>query len=100
MTTDLRTKLDSERADLTWEHLETSGHLDAIVVVANDLDLADAGVALANNDVANVQAWLASGRLHRPGDVELATWRAAPERTFEMIVVQPFVLVQLKGEAS
>ena len=94
MSTDLRTKLTSERAPATWRDLEASGQLASLVLVEAALDLVDAGIALAENDVARVKGWLESGALRKPEPLDLSTWRAAPETAFEMLIVQPFVLVQ------
>ena len=92
--TDLRTKLTAERTPATWRDLEASGQVQALVLVAAELDLVAAGVALAENDVASVKLWMGKGLLKTPGEQELAVWRAAPGTMFDMLIVQPFVLVQ------
>jgi hypothetical protein len=94
MGADLRGKLASERIPTTWRDLDASGHLPNLVLVDGDLDLVDAGVALAENDVARVRGWLAAGRLRRPTAAELEAWCADPDALFELLIVRPFVLVQ------
>lgn len=92
--TTLRAKLHSERTPTTWRDLDESGHLDAIFLVDDALDLVDVGVGLAENDVESVQRWLGAGQLRRPSPAELEQWRADPDALFELLIVQPFVLIQ------
>lgn len=92
--TDLRAKLTAERTPASWRDLEASGQVAALVLVDPALDLIAAGVALAENDVASVKLWMGRGLLKNPGEGELSAWRAAPDTLFDMLIVQPFVLVQ------
>lgn len=91
---DLRTKLTAERTPASFRDLEASGQLAALVLVDPTLDLIAAGVALAENDVASVKLWMGQGLLKNVGEAELSAWRAAPGTMFDMVIVQPFVLVQ------
>lgn len=99
MSSDLRKKLASERAPTTWRDVETTGQSSAVVVVDPRLDLVVAAVALAENDIASVKQWMGSGLLKNAGPAELAAWRAAPNTVFDMLIVQPFVLLQQHATA-
>ena len=50
--------------------------------------------AVAGDDTARVSEWLSSGSLARPTASQIAAWNAAPSRTFEAIVVAPYVLMR------
>ncbi len=73
---------------------------DAVVVVATTHSLVDCAVAVATDDADAVRAWLTSGVLRRPDDVERAAWPDDPSRRWNALVVQPFVLVQDVGSAD
>jgi hypothetical protein len=75
---------------------DLAAHLkrDAVLLVAPDLDLMDAAVAVASDDATQVGAWLGDGRLRRPTPAEHTAWLGEPERRWRAIVVQPFVFIQ------
>lgn len=74
-----------------WEALAPHFERGAVVYV-DGIDLVDAGVALATDDVASVERWLASGELRRPTQDDADGW-AAREATFDMLVIEPWVLI-------
>jgi hypothetical protein len=41
-----------------------------------------------------VSGWIADGRLRKPGAEELAAWEREMEKSFRMLVVAPYVLIQ------
>lgn len=57
---DLRAQLAETLDEAEWEWLIPHAKRDALVVVAEQLDLIDVGVAIANDDVAIVQNWISS----------------------------------------
>lgn len=73
-----------------WDALRP--HAENILVVRG-IPLLDAGEALADDDVAQVKAWLADGTLARASDTDLAVWEAE-KPTFVALIVQPWILVQ------
>ncbi len=67
---------------------------DAVLLVADQLDLRTAAIAVAQDDAPRVAAWLGAGLLRRPTDAEREAWLAAPERRWLAVIVQPFVFIQ------
>jgi hypothetical protein len=90
----MREKLVAFHGDVYWSDLSAHAARDALIVVAEDLDMLDAGVAVASDDTARVTAWIGSRRLRKPTADELARWPADPLAIFESLVVAPYVLLR------
>lgn len=88
---ELALTIDEARWDWLRAHLERGG----LIVVAADLDLADAGEKIASDDAAAVGGWIGAGKLTKPSAEQIEAWDAAPETAFRMLVVSPYVLIQL-----
>jgi hypothetical protein len=67
---------------------------DAVLWVDASLDLRVCALAIARDNAHAVQSWLSMGVIKRPTAAERAAWRAATDRPWRAVVVQPFVLVQ------
>ncbi len=90
---DFKTQLTEELAPMDWETLIPHAKRDAIIVVDNALDLVEVGVAIAEDNTALVKNWLSELLLHKPSQEELNDWNSQPEKQFNTLIVQPFVLV-------
>lgn len=90
---DFKTQLTEELAPMDWETLIPHAKRDAIIVVDNALDLVEVGVAIAEDNAALVKNWLSELLLHKPSQEELNDWNTQPEKQFNTLIVQPFVLV-------
>lgn len=90
----IRIKLEETRGpvriDVLLPHLER----DAVFVVAPVVDLLTCGVAVALDEVATVRGWIERGELRKPSRAERELWPQQPERSWNSVVVQPFVLIQ------
>ncbi len=91
---DLRAELAEslDEAELDW--LKPHIQRDVVVVVHQQLDLLDVGVAIARDDVLSVQHWISEQLVHKPFPEELADWNSNPTKRFQALIVQPYVLVQ------
>lgn len=89
----LRAKLNAETGKLAWRELERHFARGVLVKVAGDLDLVDVALAVARDDKAAVEAWLAAGRIARASTEDALTWHAQQSR-FWAVVAAPWVLVQ------
>lgn len=94
LTEALREKLERRRGPVFFSDLSAHLARDAVFVVRADLDLVDCGIAVANDDVELVGAWIQAGKLRRPSRNEQSSWPNETTRTWMAIVVQPFVLIQ------
>ena len=67
---------------------------DKLIVVAPEIALLDAAVAVAQNDTAKVTSWIESGQLTKLTPPEQETLKDAEAVFFRFVIVAPFVLAQ------
>jgi hypothetical protein len=91
---DLRAELAESLDEAEWEWLIPHVRRDAVVVVANELDLIDVGVAIANDSVTVVQRWISEELITKPSSTQLSDWNGDRTKRFNTLIVQPYVLVQ------
>src|SRR5262245_24577888 len=96
----MREKLAATMGEVFWSDLKAHAARDALIVVADGLDLLDVGVALATDDKPRVEAWIAERRLTKPTAEDLARWPADPDARFESLIVAPFVLMRPARRAA
>jgi hypothetical protein len=94
VTQGLREKLRSEVMSSYWEDLVSHQARGALLLLAPELDLLDVAQAMAQDDTAQVAAWLKSGRVQRVSASEAERLEASEDLRFQFIVVQPWVLAQ------
>lgn len=82
-------------AEVPWKDLRIHLQRDAIVLVAVELDLVTTAVAVAEDNKAAVEKWLAAGHLLKPTAEQITAWEIELEKPFRMLIVQPFILLQL-----
>jgi hypothetical protein len=80
--------------EIEWAWLGRHLERDAVIVVADDIDLEMAAQAVAADDSGRVSAWIAAGQLNKPTPAQIAGWNADPATRFRMRIVQPYVLIQ------
>ncbi len=90
-------RIRSELLDASWEVLVPHQARGALLAVYEGLQVADAALAIAQNQSSIVQAWLSSGHLRK---VETSLWNQWSERRFQAAIVQPFVVVALLDKTS
>jgi hypothetical protein len=73
-------------------HLERGG----VIVVADDLDLVDVGVSVAEDDAAVISGWIEAQKLNRPTAEQIAAWNLTRDKLFYCLIVSPYVLIQEK----
>ncbi|MDH5581478.1 MAG: DUF2288 domain-containing protein [Bdellovibrionales bacterium] len=96
MSDELKEKLSTEIETCDWSMLSIHNKSDSIIVVEASLDLLEAGVALATDDVEKVKGWQNKGQIRRPLPKEVESWEKSPnEKLAKFIIIQPFVLIQL-----
>lgn len=91
---DLQQRIASTLGPVLGSDLAAHLDRDAVLWVDHSLDLTVCALAIARDNAHAVKSWLASGHLKRPTPTERETWKAAPERPWRAVVVQPFVLIQ------
>ena len=91
---DLKAELAENLDEAEWGWLIPHVQRDAVVVVASGLDLLDVGVAIASDNVLNVQHWIGEQLIAKPSLAQMAEWNSDRTKRFNSLIVQPYVLVQ------
>ena len=91
---DLRAELTENLGAAAWESLKPLLNYQSVVVVMNELDLLDVGEAIALDNTQLVSRWLNEKMIYKPIEEQLISWNETPEKQFNALIVQPFVLVQ------
>lgn len=91
---DLKTQLQEQLAEMQWSDLIPHAQRDALIVVNENLDLVEVGVAIANDNTQLVQNWISEQLIQKPSSQELSNWNNHPNKKFQTIIVQPFVVIR------
>lgn len=94
---ELRQKLKAEVDQAPWSALVRHFAFGRVYVVRSPWNLIDAAVALHQDAKNEVQAALAQKLLEQPTDAEAQAWMET-SASFDMLVISPFVLIQLVGD--
>lgn len=89
----LYAKLLGETAAITWQELQPFFARGALLHVANDADLVEAALAVAQDDSSKVSAWLTGGQLSKLEAEQAQDWLERDPALWA-VVVRPWVLVQ------
>ncbi|MDB9323831.1 MULTISPECIES: DUF2288 domain-containing protein [Cyanophyceae] len=91
---DLRTELTENLDEAEWDWLIPHVQRDAVIVVAQILDLLDVGVAIASDQIPSVQQWIDEGLMAKPSETQLGNWNSDRTKRFQTLIIQPYVLIQ------
>jgi hypothetical protein len=94
MTQQLRKELESMVGPAEWQTLLPHAARDSLVVVNPGLDLVEVGVAVATDNVPSVQRWSSEALITKPTVTQLENWERDRSRQFQVLIVQPYVLIQ------
>lgn len=92
--TTLRAELERHLGPVPARELAAHVARGAVFVVADDRSLLDCGVAVARDDRGFIEALLHDGALRRLDEVEQREIVEGSERTWTVLIVQPFVFIQ------
>ncbi|WP_269523161.1 DUF2288 domain-containing protein [Coraliomargarita parva] len=92
-------KLDKYTGDVGWKYLHPHYQAGNLIYVDPSIDLKTAGLAFAEDDKEQVQAWLRSGDLVQPCDLHVEHWIKTGTR-FNAMIVRPFILAQAILQSS
>lgn len=90
---ELRQKLNLETGQLAWHELARSFARGVVVVTDSSMDLIEVAVALAVDNKAQFEDWVAKGKVWRATDEDAKSWHAN-NQLFWSVVIPPWVLVQ------
>ncbi|WP_267383164.1 DUF2288 domain-containing protein [Cyanobacterium sp. uoEpiScrs1] len=91
----LETRFREDVTTVEWQYLISHAQRDAIIFVTKHLDIIEVGVAIAQDDINSVQHWIDKTLIHKPSTAQLTTWNTDSSISFNTLIVQPFVLIQV-----
>lgn len=80
--------------EVDWPAIRPHLTRDAIIVIADQLDLAIIADQLARDDKTAIQKEIEAGRITKPSLENLKQWNESPSIRFRITIVQPYVLIQ------
>ena len=93
----IRAKLNSETAHMPWKDLQRFFAAGDTLYVATHLDLIQVAFAFQQNQVVDVEHWLAQFEL-APVSIEQAKTWLKTDALLWTVVVKPWILVQLPSQ--
>ncbi len=98
MSKELVEKFKEEIDQASWAMLKDHHERGAVFQVKG-VELAEVGAALATDDTSKVKLWLDNKELLKVEDEDSESFsKTLHEKNFNFIIVQPYVLIQLKGQ--
>ena len=91
---DLSEELAEQVENIEWSALKPHAERGAAILVSPEISLIEAGTKVVADDVATVEAWLSEKKLVKVGPDEIAKLDQAPDKVFQFVILQPFVLMQ------
>lgn len=88
----LRTSLD----EAEWAWLKPHFERDAVILVDQTLSVLQVAVALEKDSSSEVQQWIQRGLLKKPTLEQAQEWERNSSARFLSVVVQPYVLIQIR----
>ncbi|WP_303720280.1 DUF2288 domain-containing protein [Malonomonas rubra] len=92
-------RFKQDLAEVCWKDLRIHLQRDAIIIVAEELDLVEVAAVVAEDNKHKVANWIGEGQLVKPTAKQLSDWELDLNKPFRMLIVQPFILVQMVNHA-
>ncbi|MDT8418908.1 MAG: DUF2288 domain-containing protein [Desulfuromonadales bacterium] len=90
----IRERFKTDLAEVNWRDMRIHLQRDVIILVADDLDLVDVAVDIAEDKTDQVSLWIAAGKLLKPTREQVEHWEAQLDKPFRMLIAQPYILAQ------
>lgn len=94
---DLIEKLTNDVDEAKWELIKDHHERGAAFLVDDSLDLVAVGVAMAKDQVEYIRNWLEEGKILQPTEELISAWKEV-DVYFRYLIIQPYVLFQIKRE--
>lgn len=91
---DLKAELAKDLDEAQWEWLIPHVKRDSVLIIAKELNLVDVGIAIASDNLRSVQHWISEQLIQKPSETQLSDWNSDPQKRFNTLIVQPYVLIQ------
>jgi hypothetical protein len=91
---DLKAELAKDLDQAEWEWLIPHVKRDSVLIIAKELNLVDVGIVIASDNLQSVQHWISEQLIQKPSETQLSDWNSDPQKRFNTLIVQPYVLIQ------
>jgi hypothetical protein len=91
---DLKAQLTENLEVAEWEWLIPHAKRDAVIVVADSLDLLDVGTKSVSDDLLEMKKWVEKELIAKPSAPQISEWNSDRTKRFRTLIVQPYVFVQ------
>jgi hypothetical protein len=91
---DLKAELVKDLDEAQWEWLIPHVKRDSVLIITKELNLVDVGIAIASDNLRSVQHWISEQLIQKPSETQLSDWNSDPQKRFNTLIVQPYVLIQ------
>ena len=91
---ELRAELEKDLDEAQWEWLIPHVKRDSVLILAKELNLVNVGIAIASDNLQSVQHWISEQLIQKPSETQLSNWNSDPQKRFNTLIVQPYVLIQ------
>ncbi len=95
----LREKLEADLLETSWAPLAEHFAKGAVYLLDKDLELVEVGESMASDNLSEVKQWLDNGLLYPPTPEEALQFNKTDEVLFNMLIIEPYVLIQRKIQA-
>jgi hypothetical protein len=90
---DLKEQLKEQLAQMPWQDLKPHAKRDALIIVDENLDLVEVGLAIANDNTQLINHWISEQLIQKPTANQLSNWNNDQNQKFNTIIIQPFVII-------
>jgi len=77
-----------------WAWLKPHLQRDALIWVGDSLELLQVAREVASNETQKIQTHVTAGQVSKPSAEQIEAWDLEPSKKFNVVIVQPFVLIQ------
>lgn len=91
--TEIRDKLAKELETVDWNALAVHHKNERVIEVNRSLSILEVGVSIAEDQADIVAKWIEDGLICRPDTQKVLSWQSS-NKSFQLLIVQPYVLVQ------
>ncbi len=92
--TEARERFEKDIAEVDWRSLRIHTQRDALILVAEPLDLVEVACKVTADAAEEVGDWIAKELLYKPTAEQLASWETQLDKSFRMLIAAPYILLQ------
>jgi hypothetical protein len=91
---EIRERLQESIDEAQLEWLKPFIQKEMAILVCEGLNLVEVGEAIAADNTTAVSRWISEQLISKPDPDRLANWNNSPDKRFNALIVQPYVLIQ------